>query len=86
MKISKYQFEEKTIELVTYDDFHQAVEDEISIYNFDGKQYLVVELAEVYEDGRNPYVVFHYNGKLQGVVLDEEIVKKILEMYEHDDN
>ena len=35
MKISKYQFEQKTIELVTYDDFLQAVEDEISMYNYD---------------------------------------------------
>lgn len=32
MQISKYQFYDNTINLITYDDYHQAVEDEMAIY------------------------------------------------------
>ena len=84
MKISKYQFEDSVINLVTYDDFHQAVEDEISIYTYENQKYIVIELYELVEDGKHPYIVFKFNGKLLGVEKDIKIVENILTQYEND--
>ena len=84
MKISKYQFEDSVINLVTYDDFHQAVEDEISIYTYENQKYIVIELYELVEDGKHPYIVFKFNGKLLGVEKDIKIVENILNQYEND--
>lgn len=84
MKVSKYQFDDNVLNLVTYDDFHQAVEDEIAIYSYNNQKYIVVELCELIEEEKHPYVVFKYNGKLIGIEKDINIVNNILKQYEQD--
>ncbi len=86
MKISKYQFEKNTINYVTYEDYHQAVEDEMSIYRYKDREYIVVELENLKEDGEHPHIVFKYNGKLEEVETNKEIVSIILEFYEKEEN
>ena len=84
MKVSKYQFDDNVINFVTYDDYHQAVEDEIAIYSYNNQKYIVVGLFELIEEGKHPYVVFKYNGKLIGIEKDINIVNNILKQYEDD--
>ena len=84
MKVSKYQFDDNVLNLVTYDDFHQAVEDEIAIYSYNNQKYIVIELFELIEEEKHPYVVFKYNGKLIGIEKDINIVNNILKQYEQD--
>lgn len=85
MKISKYQFDKNTLNYVTYEDYHQAIEDEISIYKYKEKQYIVIELEKLLEEGYHPHIVFKYNGKLEEVETDEKIVAYILRLYYKDE-
>lgn len=87
MKISKFQFDEDIISKVSYDDFHEAIEDALSIYKIEDKYYIVICIDELKEDdGKDTLIVF----KLKDYKYIEkedniEIINRVLIMYEKDD-
>ncbi|MCM1260137.1 MAG: hypothetical protein NC182_04270 [Prevotella sp.] len=87
MKISRYQHQPDIVKKVSFEDYHQAIEDEISIYSYQEQDYIVIEIEEVLEEGCHPYVVFQFLGPYQTLILEEndEIVQAILSQYEQDE-
>ncbi|MCM1514722.1 MAG: hypothetical protein NC090_07005 [Anaeroplasma bactoclasticum] len=87
MKISAFQHQRDIVEKVSFEDYHQAIEDEISIYSYQEHDYIVIEIEEVLEDGYHPHVVFQFLGAYQKLILEEndEIVEAILSQYEQDE-
>lgn len=59
----------------------------MSIYSYQGKQYIVIEIEELLEEGYHPHLVFLFLGPYQALHLEEndEIVAVILAQYEMDE-
>lgn len=87
MKISAYQHQSDIVKKVSFEDYHQAIEDEMSIYSYQGQHYIVIEIEEVLEEGFHPHVVFQFLGAYQKLILEEndEIVEAILSQYAQDE-
>ena len=87
MKISKYQFDKDVVNYVSFDDFHEAIEDAISIYKVDGVHYVVICIEKLKEDdGKETYVVFKLKDyKYIELEDNADIINQVLKMYEEDD-
>ena len=87
MNISKYQFYNNVLEYITFDDYHEAIEDALSIYKINNKEYVVLWVSALKEeDNTDSYVVFEHLGfyKLR-LVKDIDVVKQVLSMYENEE-
>lgn len=87
MKISTYQHQPHIAEQVSFDDYHQALEDEMAVYSYQGKRYIVIEIESVLEEGHHPHVVFRFVEANQELIVEEndDIVAAILSQYEQDE-
>lgn len=89
MKISKYQYDDEVINHISFDDYHCAIEDEISIYSYKSSKYIVINILGLKEDDNSSaIVVFAYDAAFKPLrlVKDENIVIKILELYNNDND
>ena len=87
MKVSKHQFRDDIFNFVTFDDYHEAIEDALSIYNVDEKEYVVLWISNLTEDDNtDSCVVFEHLGFFKlGLVKDVDIVNQVLLLYENDE-
>ena len=87
IKISKYQYDEDVLEHITFDDYHSAIEDAISIYEIEGQKYIVINILSLKEDDNSSAnVVFEFNEAFKPLrlVKDERIVRFALKLYNND--